>query len=87
MDSSGSSAAWGEMLVDTVLARMTKDFDGPYSEMGPSIAPERVPRVGESTILFKGSHTSEFQFHLHCDHAWTAIATQTHAEQACGRRC
>ena len=33
-------------LVDTVLARMTKDFDGLYSEVGrPSIAPERLLRA------------------------------------------
>jgi transposase len=33
-------------LVDSVLARMTKDFDGLYSEVGrPSIAPERLLRA------------------------------------------
>lgn len=33
-------------LVDAVLARMTKDFDGLYSEVGrPSIAPERLLRA------------------------------------------
>src|SRR5271169_4485623 len=33
-------------LVDTVLARMTKEFDGLYSEAGrPSIAPERLLRA------------------------------------------
>jgi len=33
-------------LVDTVLARMTKEFDGLYSEVGrPSIAPERLLRA------------------------------------------
>src|SRR5246127_1067173 len=33
-------------LVDTVLGRMTKDFDGLYSEVGrPSIAPERLLRA------------------------------------------
>ena len=30
-------------LVDVVLARMSKEFDGVYSEVGrPSIAPERL---------------------------------------------
>src|ERR1700756_5587306 len=33
-------------LVDTVLARMTKDFDGMYAQVGrPSIAPERLLRA------------------------------------------
>lgn len=33
-------------LVDAVLAGMSKDFDGLYSEVGrPSIAPERLLRA------------------------------------------
>ncbi len=32
-------------LVDTVLARMTNEFDGLYSEVRPSIAPERLLRA------------------------------------------
>lgn len=43
--------------------------------------------LGESTLPFNGFHSSEFQFHLHGNHAWAAIATQAHAEQTSGWRC